>query len=319
MKLTVFLRVLMLMLSASGVFAGTMGTESIDEECRFDGCNHPVWEFGVKALYLNVDYGHDPWVTEREVIDTLTGYSQDAAVLKGYGWGEFADAMYHFAPGKAFDLNLYYLDYTDKKSGLLPNGGLRTVHQRSKWITGNAELHQVLPIADNNAIRVFMGLNYSYITKKRNYNRDIKNLALRNLNSIRGESNGGYYGAGPRWGGHVHYNLPAFLASGFSVYGEGAAGLLIGQSHAGVVAVTQPQTVLGSVNRKVHQFSVVFEFDAKLGANYTHATRFGLLGAELGWMVFDYLSAIEDKANAESSDVLYQGFYAGVKWQGDLA
>ena len=313
------LSLFLLCLMINTVFAGTMGdTDLVSAECRFDGCNHPVWEFGAKALYLNVEYGHDPWITKKEVIETLTGHTQTPAILKGYGWGVFADSMYHFASGKALDLNLYYWDYTDKNSGLL-NAGLRTVIQRSKWVTGNLELHQVLPIADNNAIRVFMALNYTYLNKKRDFYRDIKNLAFNNINSIHGESTGGFYGAGPRWGAHVHYNLPAFLMTGFSVYGEGAAGILLGRSRSGVVAITEPVTSAGIINRQVHQFSVLFEFDARLGINYSHATRFGLLGAELGWMVFDYLSAIEDKANAESSDVLYEGFFAGVRWQGDLA
>ncbi len=311
---------LFLCLIMNSVFAGTMGeADLISPECRFDGCNHSAWEFGVKALYIDVEYGHDPWVTEREIIDNLAGYTQIAAKLKDYGWGAFADAMYHFASGKALDINIYSLDHTDKFSDLLANGGLRTITQRSKWVTGNIELHQVLPIADNNAIRVFISGNYTYLNKKRDFYRQIRNLTLRDIDSIEGESNGGFYGGGPRWGAHVHYNLPDFLASGFSLYGEGAAGLLLGRSHANVIAVTSPVTAFGSINRRVHQFSVLFEFDTRLGVNYSHATRFGLLGAELGWMAFDYLSAIEDKANAESSDVLYQGFYAGIRWQGDFA
>jgi hypothetical protein len=311
---------LFLCLIFTHAFAGTMGeVEQLPPECQFDGCNRPVWEFGAKALYLNVEYGHDPWVTEREIIDELTVYTQNALVPKGYGWGAFADAMYHFAAGKAFDLNVYYFDYTDKLSGTMANNALRTVVQRSKWVTGNIELHQVLPIADNNAIRVFMAGNYTYLNKKRNFYRDINNLALNNLTGISGVSNGGFYGGGPRWGGHVHYNLPPFLASGFSLYADGAAGLLLGRSHSGIVAVVQPAIAHGVAYRNVHQFSVVFEFDARLGVNYSRRTRFGLLGAELGWMVFDYLSAIEDKANAISSDVLYQGFFAGMRWQGEIA
>ncbi len=314
----IFFLLLLALCTLQAAFAGTMGEEAFRPECQYDGCNHPVWEFGARALYLQVEYGHDPWVTERTLIDNLTGYAQDALILKGYGWGEFLEGMYHFAPGKAFDLNVYYLDFTDKASDILPGGGYRAVTQRSKWVMANAELHQVLPIADNNAIRVFMSGTYTYFNKRRDFYRDVTRLSTTGVRDVRGNSNGGFYGGGPRWGGHVTYHLPAFLAPGFSLYGDGAAGLLLGRSHANVIAVTEPTTPLGAVNRDVHQFSVVFEFDARLGANYTRPTRFGLLGAEIGWMVFDFLSAIEDKANAESSDVLYQGFFAGIRWQGEL-
>ena len=299
-------------------FAGNMGIDkiSLERECRVDDCHQPVWELGAKAFYINVNYGHDPWFTERALIDTLTGYQQVPMLLKNYQWGTAVDAMYHFTPGKAFDLNIYYWDHTDTGSDILANGGKRTVFQRSKWVTGNLELHQVLPIADNNAFRVFLSVNYTYLNKQREFFRDIRALALNNLESIHGESNGGFYGAGPRWGGHINYNLPSLLATGFSLSAEGAAGVLLGRSRAGIIATTQPILSTGGVYRNTHQFAVVFEFDTRLAVNYSRATSFGLLGAELGWMAFDYLSAIEDKANALSTDVLYQGFFVGLRWQG---
>jgi hypothetical protein len=189
----------------------------------------------------------------------------------------------------------------------------------TQWISGNAELHQVLPVTDNHAIRVFMGVNSSYFSYTRDCNRDITNFNLNHIQAIDSDGKATFYGVGPRWGGHLDYNLPSVLVSGFSLYGEGAAGILLGKSHLGVIAETTPVTSLGTITIQSDQFSIVYEFDARLGLNYHRTTRFGLLSAECGWLVFEYLSAVGDRVDVQGTDILTQGFFAGVKWQGDFA
>jgi hypothetical protein len=110
-----------LILNFHDIFSGTMSdTELLNAECNIEGCNHPTWAFGTKALYLQVKYGHDSEITEMALVDNILGYPQLGMVLKGYGWGAFSNAIYHFSSEKALDLNFYYLDYRNQLSGILP-------------------------------------------------------------------------------------------------------------------------------------------------------------------------------------------------------
>lgn len=307
-----------LLLSAYATFAGTMGTEVMSPECKV-ACNIPSWEFAGRALYLQTEYGHDPWVTEREIIDAIAGYVQTPALIKEYGWAGFGEAKYHFESDKAFDLNIYYLDNTHHYQDRLSNNGLRRVTQESKWFAANFELWQVLPIADNKAVKGFISVNYTDLSKTRPFYREINDLSTTNLTTIRGKSRGGFHGGGPRWGLDFTYYLPAVpVLNGFSVHANGAFSVLFGRSTASLSVLAESISLSNGYRNSTDQFSVVFMGDGRFGLDYSLITQQGVWRLEVGWVGFNYLSAIENKANAESTDVIYQGGYAGIRWLGTI-
>jgi hypothetical protein len=306
---------LVFLLGSSSVFSGTMGAElECSEVNATTACEMLHWNFTARALYLQAVYSNGT------VIDTLTGYTQEPALIRGYGWGFFAEATYYFSKGKGITANIYSLDYLQTRYDFLDNGASRAIRQSTDWLAVNLELSQVLPILDDGGVRVYAGIQYSYLDKHRGFVRDLSLDRIREFTSLQGYSNARFAGIGPRWGAELSHYLPGYFLHGFRVYANGAANVLLGPTKSNFLVVVNPEIgTLDGLSRTSKQLGVIPAFDARLGVNYVQAIHQGQLSLDIGWMIFDYLSVIENKADAESADVVFQGFYAGLKWSGNFA
>ncbi|MCH9689781.1 MAG: hypothetical protein K0U24_08110 [Gammaproteobacteria bacterium] len=312
---------LVFLLGSSAVFSGTMAAElECSEVSANTACEMLHWNFTARALYLQAVYTHDPWENRLAALDTLTGYTQDPAILRGYGWGFFAEASYYFAKGKGITANIYSLDYLQVRGDYLNHGASREIRQSTDWLAVNLELGQILPIRDDGGVRVYAGIQYAYLDKHRGFSHDLSLDSFNELLSLQGYSNARFVGVGPRWGAELSHYLPDYFLHGFKVYANGAANVILGPTKSSFLEIANPEiSRLGGLSRTSKQFAVVPEFDARLGVNYVQAVYQGQLSLDIGWMVFDYLSLIENKTDVVSSDVLLQGFYAGLKWSGNFA
>ncbi len=304
-------------LNGFSAFAGTMGPTCGTSDTA--PCNTSGWELGAKALYLTEDYANSPWKTGQSIINTITGTQQSPFALEGYGWGFFAEGAYRIGNDRKFNLNLYYLDNKHKVEGVIPNSGYRNIQQDNKWLAVNLEVSQVIPVTDSDGIRGYAGVQYAALSKERSLFRAFTVPETPINGVINAKNDGSFNGAGLRFGVDLTYNLPCNLISGFSVYTNAAAEVLVGSSKSRLFVVTEPGFLLDDIYDRTVEVAVVPEFDIKAGVNYKYPTAWGDLNFDLGWMWFDYVSATVERADAESADVIFYGAYFGLKWVGNFA
>ncbi|KTD24204.1 Lpg1974 family pore-forming outer membrane protein [Legionella maceachernii] len=163
-----------------------------------------------------------------------------------------------------------------------------------------------------------------------------------------------FNGFGPRFGADMSY----MVGNGFSVYANGATALLIGSSRpafqfdpafpvslipvaAGFPVLpafgTLPGTGFAALNTFNHHNRTIMvpELEGKLGAKYTYAMASGDLTLDVGYMWVNYFNARHTVFNHgtivdgfgvrrhlgfedRSSNVAFNGPYAGVKWVGNF-
>ncbi len=303
-------------LTVSSAFAGSMGPSCGTSDTA--PCNVSAWNLAGRALYLQPKYANEPWVSEQAMINNITGENGSPVRLRGYGWGFYLEGSYHIGNDRALDANLYYFNAKDKSQTEIPNSGFRDIRQHNEWLAINLEASKVIPVSDGDGIRGFAGFQFASINKERTLNRTVINSRVPGITDIVGANNGNFNGGGPRFGVDLHYNFPCNLVSGFSVYTNAAVEVLIGGSRSRVFAVAQPNALLNGFSDKTVEIAVVPEFDIRAGFNYKYPTVHGDFKLDIGWMWFDYISAIVERIDAESTDVMYQGVYFGLKWLGNF-
>ncbi|KTC84626.1 Lpg1974 family pore-forming outer membrane protein [Legionella drozanskii] len=177
------------------------------------------------------------------------------------------------------------------------------------------------------------------------------NGGLLNGNENRREAR--FNGFGPRFGLDMNY----VVGNGFSVYANGATSLLIGSSRPSFqfdpafpvsvlpVAVGFPALpALAPAGLGLNNFNtgnrhnrtiMVPELEGKLGAKYSYAMASGDLTLDVGYMWVNYFNARHTVLNHgtfvdgfgirrhlgfedRSSDVAFNGPYAGLKWVGNV-
>ncbi|MDF1677312.1 MAG: Lpg1974 family pore-forming outer membrane protein [Legionellaceae bacterium] len=304
--------------SAQLAFAGTMGP-SCSSSSDAAPCNTSAWELGGKALYLRETYANMPWKNGQAIVNTLTGTDDKPLILEGYNWGFFVEGAYHIGNDRAFNVNFYYLDSKHKFNHPAATNGLRIAQQDNKWLAVNAEVSQVIPVSDSKGIRGYVGVQYVSILKDKTNFRSFEVPGLTSLAVIEGYNEGSFSGFGPRFGVDLTYNLPCDLVSGFSLYMNAALEVLIGGSRSRTSLITRPGTLFNGVYNRVSEVAVVPELDARTGINYKQPTKWGDFNFDVGVMWFDYVSAIAERADAESADVSFYGMFFGLKWVGNFA
>lgn len=300
-------------------FAGSM---EIEPSCGIENsppCSGTAWDFGGRALYLQVKYANDPWLTGQSIIHNITQTQTEPVVLENFGWGLFLEGSYHFGSDRAFTGNLYYLDNHDQIEGVMPNHGFRNFTQKTQWIAVNLEVSQVLPVSDSNGIRGYVGFQYANITKQQSFYRLIEPPLSNDVNKIFAVNNASFYGAGPRLGVDLTYHLPCHWISGVSVYTNAAFEVLIGESKSRSFVQTAPVDTLRNIGVWESVLSVVPELDIRVGANYKYTTHVGQLNFDLGAMWLEYASPMIERVIVETADVTIQGVYCGLKWVGHFA
>lgn len=332
---------LVLVLSSSTAFAGTMGPSCTDGNVTVP-CSNAGWEFGGQALYLNPNYGKAD-LTDTATITPVPGDTTTNNVAyrnnpnnSNWNWGFKLEGAYHFNNARDLNLNWYHYDNTVKQN--LPQGpsplsaiddnigsavfySSVALRLKTQWDAVNIELGQRVNFIDWLKTRFHAGFQYANIRLnlvELPSSSSTASLAASTYDTIRGADKLTYSGFGPRVGADLLYGWD----NGFAVYIKAASALLVGtqglNSSANSVSNSLNLRVngvpLGTPSYTIESDSstqLTLGVDAKAGATYTYAMSNGNLNLDAGWMWVQYLNAL---IVIKSFGV--QGPYVGLKWLG---
>ena len=308
--------VAVLALGSSAVFAGSMGPVCTPGNVTVP-CASTAWDFAAQALYLQPTYTNGFNYMSYGTAGTTRNYqSADPA----WGWGFKLEASYHFNTGNDLDVNWYRVHNTNNTTinytGLTSTSA--NIGRSPQWDAVNVEFGQKVNFGEQSTVRFHGGVEYARVASNNSVSPINSSNALYLTNSST------YNGFGPRLGADLGYDV----GNGFSVYGNGAGSLLIGNT--GFNGNVYNNTGLVSSVNGSHN-ALVPELEAKLGAMYTCAMAQGDLSIDAGWMWVNYLNIQESAGlfpvttgGLDNSDVGKsinfgeQGPFVGLKWLGNV-
>ncbi|WP_133135048.1 Lpg1974 family pore-forming outer membrane protein [Legionella rowbothamii] len=304
------------LITSNVAFSGTMGSSCASGLVTVP-CSSIGWDLGMEALYLQPLYN-------KSLSYLGTNNNADGEVLSlvknnpEWNWGFKLGASYYFNTGNDINLNWIHLDSTTTKVNAenTIGFGFRSMTTnitllKPSWDAVNFELGQHVNLGDVKTIRFHGGVQYANITTKI-HNKDTL-LVLGDYNTISMKTSN----FGPRIGSDLSYNL----GNRFSIFAKSAVALLVGTStlNRTVGNIDFPETI----NNHARKTTIITDFEAKLGINYSHITSSGSLGLNLGYMWVNYFNAqpvfipfgpgsMSD--HLATSDFGAQGLFAGLKW-----
>jgi len=319
-------------LGSTAAFAGTMGPVCSAVNVTVP-CENTAWDLGGRALYLQPSSNAGLLGTT-----TYTASNGTAATIgtnPQWAWGFQLEGSYHFSTGNDFNLNWYHFRGSNSKNFVGPvtvtnlgidSGNFDSATVNSLDVTGNSSWDQVnmefgqhVDFGENKFARFHGGMNFSRVGYNSTFNSSLTldpagTAATATQYTLSNKSSSVYNGFGPRVGTDLNYDW----GNGLSVYADGALSVLAGTSKASTDAanIVTATKYTGTVARSAS--NVVGELDAKLGAMYTYAMAQGDLSLDIGWVFADYISALKDTSDADSSFGI-QGLYFGLKWVGNVA
>jgi hypothetical protein len=313
-----------LALSSSAVFAGTMGPVCTPGAVTVP-CERTAWDLGIKALYLQNVRSADVGYYGYNTVTTNTTYLQNDPK---WGWGFLLEGSYHFSTGNDISVNWTHYDRNQSvfSDRIYFNGSAlgagRVLKTESKWDAVNFEFGQMVNFGEFKKIRFHGGAQYARINNNSYFSPAI--IPPNNYNTGRLDSE--FSGFGPRTGLDMSYDL----GNGFSVFGNSAAAILVGDSKFnGVFSEIVPINPANNIvwSSRGSKRALVPELEAKLGAKYSMDMASGQFTLDGGYMWVNYFNAnhvpsevIFNPATTRmlETDQGYHGPFIGVKYVGNV-
>lgn len=255
-------------------------------------------EVGIDGLYVQ-PYGQNASIVPGNQIRTGNNdttvrrdnfYPSWAGGFRLYGNFQFLDGKYIGADWTYFKSN------TDNRFSYtfsLPQPfGPTVISQHTdndiRFNEINLKAGQVLQVGERATVNYYAGLRFTQINNDFNIRLAIPSLTNSHLATI--ENDNKFRGLGPVLGGKLTYTI----ANGFSLFGEGAAAVLLGTRTLDVTIRTSslPITPGGTFRDTFDERQAVFAFDGKLGGQYTWAMPRGELSIRAGWQASVYNNAL---------------------------
>lgn len=342
--------VAVLALGSSAVFAGSMGPVCAPGNVTIP-CEKTMWNVGGQALYLQPVYqteGIAPSLVGGGANQT-TGIYNAPEYSANWGWGFMIEGSYHYGMGNDVNINWYHVNNATQVAGTLEGTSTflkntanvtaepENISIHPEWDAVNVEFGQHVDFGDMKSIRLHGGVEYARVATGFNalarYSPAPLNAAGINSPDVYETASSTFNGFGPRGGIDMNYDL----GNGFSAYGNGAGGILVGSGgfNQTFTGGSTPG-VIGSYN--FSQTTLVPELEAKLGLKYNYnlaAMGFvpqGDLVLDVGWMWVNYFNAVQTGNNysgtapsfepirglASQGSFGEQGLNFGLKWIGSV-
>lgn len=315
---------------SSSVIAGTMGPACVPGSVTVP-CERTAWDFGVGAIYLqptgNSTFGYLGYdgrdVVNIDFIDGLDKRFND--FNPQWGWGFKLEGSYHYNRGDDINLNWYHINNTTRRdidfdvSFFIFNiDDLITLDTsvNPKWDAVNLEFGKHMDFDETKSARFHAGVQYAHIQNNMFLTPDVLPEFLDEAslsNTMK------FNGFGPRVGADFNY----LLGNNFSIYGNGAAALLVGTSSFSNVLSIDNNFILGNNGSRT---TVVPELELKIGAKYVYVAAQGDFTLDAGYMWVDYIGeplhaglGTLGVAFAQGTDFALNGPYIELKWEGNVA
>ena len=304
---------LMCIINAQNLLAGTMGPVCTEENSTIP-CKQSSWQIGADALLLQPSLGE--FTLPLFLKKVSSNVYQYESFNPSYGWGFKLEGAYHFNTGNDLNINWYQLNHGNHfttTNGLIYNSTITSLNASSTvdvgWNAVNVELGQLVKYGESKSIRFHGGVGYVRILENMLSVGTDANAGI--VNAVN-KNNGSYNGFGPRVGADLHYNWQ----HGLGLYANTAVALFVGnKGFTDIPDVNASSTFSGAIT------SIVPELEAKLGGKYTHATSYGDLTFDLGWMWINYFNAHmyqNQDNNVVEDNFGLQGLFFGMKWLGNI-
>ena len=335
--------VAVLALGSSAVFAGSMGPVCAPGNVTIP-CEKTMWNVGAQALYLQPVYaaeGIAPRITGGGSANANPGNWTAPQYSANWGWGFMIEGSYHYGMGNDVNVNWYHVNNATQVSGVVKLTGdaagapvrAENISIHPEWDAVNVEFGQHVDFGDMKSVRLHGGVEYARIAT------GFSGLARQQVGinpagtygDAYEQQNSTFNGFGPRGGIDMNYDL----GNGFSAYGNGAGGILVG-SGGFTQSITAYNGTTGAASFNGSKTTLVPELEAKLGLKYNYnlaAMGFvpqGDLVLDVGWMWVNYFNAQQFGVNegvgasgaqrgvVSSTDFGEQGLNFGLKWIGSI-
>ena len=294
-----------LALTSNAAFAGTMGPICSEGNVTVP-CAHPTWDIRVQALYLKPVTGNNLLFFG---VPNTANIIHWQGINANWGWGFKLEGSYHVRTGNDINLNWYHYNNTTNNSlttlNVVEVPVVMSTTINPRWDAINAEFGQMVNFSEFSKIRFHGGAQYAQISH--NYSDTVTSSTPEQLYVK-------YYGFGPRFGADMAY----LVGSGFGVYANGAAALLVGNNKFNSTTSGTIDVLGGSYGTTT---AVVPEIEGKLGAKYTYAMTQGDLSLDVGYMWLNYInsqSLFTTSSFGNNTDFTLNGPYFGLKWLGSV-
>lgn len=341
--------VAVLALGSSAAFAGTMGPVCTPGAVTVP-CEATAWDVGLTGIYVQPIYNGWGYGSISSGVSASLAppfFATDAvynSINTNWNWGFKLEGSYHFNTGNDINVNWYHFDRSNNfftgntlflSDILFAPDSVDLLRRNVKWDAVNAELGQYTDFSANKKIRFHGGVQYARVRTAFNQDQTfafpIDEVAFVSVFSpffINAEFNG----FGPRLG--VDYNY--WFGNGFSIYGKGAAAILVGNSRFSTgrsfdVSLFPFTVATFSAATSGSRRSIVPEMDMRLGAEYTYNMAQGALTLDVGYLFVNYFNVLHNIFNVagfplnaglaafdRETNFGVQGPYVGLKYVGSV-